>query len=71
MWYIVRQDPNRARNPAHIALSGDRDAILAGDYRIACGNTINPRHYGIVNELDPARYHLCKNCRAVADRDGL
>ena len=71
MYYIVRQDRNAGRNPDHIARNGAREAILAGDYRLLCGNTINPRHYGIVSELDPRCHHLCKNCRAVADRDGL
>jgi len=71
MWYIVRQDRNAGRNPAHIAINRDRDAILAGDYRLACGNTINPRHYGLVDRIEPRHYHLCKNCRAVAERDGL
>ena len=63
--YLVKRNHFTAHLPAATSVA----AILAGDYRTLCGQTVAPARWGLSRTL-PRRVHLCRRCAAAAARGG-
>lgn len=55
--YFVRK---HKRGIAHLAEGATANEVLAGNYRTLCGQTVNPKKWTLVKELQ--KHYLCQGC---------